>query len=84
MVVGYFYGGDLSVIPTEDQSPLLIDSGVIFSVEKTAGGSGLLRFLSAALRAGVFKIYCRASSFVKSRTTVSPNTVRLSHEYRKI
>jgi len=26
MVAGDFYGGDLSVIPTEDQAPLLIDS----------------------------------------------------------
>jgi len=26
MVVGYFHGGTLSVIPTEDQAPLLIDS----------------------------------------------------------
>ncbi len=26
MGVGYFYGGDLSVIPAEDQSPLLTDS----------------------------------------------------------
>ena len=35
MVVGDFYGGDLPVIPTEDQAPLLIDSHAPETLEIT-------------------------------------------------